>query len=217
MQLSKAVRARVLTVFQRIALRLLPVMAVLSVAAGFSGPSQAHPHVFIDGITDVVFENGKIVGIRQRWTFDDVFSLLMIEDFDKNKNGRFDKAEIEALRKGAFDAVREFGYFTHIRLDDRKIAVNRVSEFSASLANGRISYSFMVPFAEPVDPKTTKVDLGTYDDTFYVSVTSDAIDPVRLSGAGSSGCHFKMYEDVENPIYFGMVVPKRAKILCAAG
>ncbi len=210
-------RAQKLTAFRRNTRRLLPVLAVLLAAMGHSGPTQAHPHVFIDGVTDVVFEHGKIVGIRQHWTFDDVFSLLMIEDFDKNKNGKFDKAEIEALQKGAFEAVREFGYFTHIRLDGKKIAVNRVAEFSANLAKGRISYSFLVPFVEPVDPKTTKVDLGTYDDTFYVSVTYDAIDPVRLSGAGSSGCHFKMYDDAENPIYFGMVVPKRAKILCAAG
>ncbi len=192
-------------------------MAALLVAAGTSGPSRAHPHVFIDGVTDVVFENGKITGIRQHWTFDDVFSLLLIEDFDANKNRKFDKPEIEALRKGAFAAVREFGYFTHIRLDGKKIAVDRVSNFTASIAKGRISYSFFVPFAKPVDPKTTMVDLGTYDDTFYVSVTYDAIDPVRLAGAGSSGCHFKMYEDAENPIYFGMVVPRRAKILCAAG
>ncbi len=211
------VSVKAMTVFLRVAARLLPALAVLLVAAGISGPLRAHPHVFIDGVTDVVFENGKIIGIRQHWTFDNVFSLLLIEDFDANKNRKFDKPEIEALRKGAFAAVREFGYFTHIRLDGKKIAVDRVSEFTASVTKGRISYSFFVPFAKPVDPKTTKVDLGTYDDTFYVSVTYDAIDPVRLAGAGSSGCHFKIYEDAENPIYFGMVVPRRAKILCAAG
>ncbi|MDH3703366.1 MAG: DUF1007 family protein [Alphaproteobacteria bacterium] len=211
------VYARISAVFQGAGPRLLPTLVVLLVAAGISGPLRAHPHVFIDGVTDVVFENGKIIGVRQHWTFDNVFSLLLIEDFDANKNRKFDKPEIEALRKGAFAAVREFGYFTHIRLDGKKIAVDRVSEFTASFAKGRISYSFFVPFAKPVDPKTTKVDLGTYDDTFYVSVTYDAIDPIRLAGAGSSGCHFKMYEDAENPIYFGMVVPRRAKILCAAG
>jgi len=211
------VYARISAIFLGAGLRLLPALAVLLVAAGISGPLRAHPHVFIDGVTDVVFENGKVIGIRQHWTFDNVFSLLLIEDFDANKNRKFDKPEIEALRKGAFAAVREFGYFTHIRLDGKKIAVDRVSEFTASFAQGRISYSFYVPFAKPVDPKTTKVDLGTYDDTFYVSVTYDAIDPIRLAGSGSSGCHFKMYEDAKNPIYFGMVVPRRAKILCAAG
>ena len=211
------VQTRITSALPRAGLGLLPALAVLLAAVGISGPLRAHPHVFIDAVTEVVFEKGKIVGLRQRWTFDDVFSLLMIEDFDTDKNRKFDKSEIEALRKGAFAAVSEFGYFTHVRLGGRKVAADRVSGFTASMSKGRISYSFFVPFAAPVDPKTTKVDLGTYDDTFYVSVTYDALDPVRLVGAGSGGCHFKMYDDAENPIYFGMVVPRRAKILCAAG
>ena len=211
------VRVRRPFAIPRAALRLVPALVALLAAVALSGQSRAHPHVFIDAVTEVVFDKGKIVGLRQRWTFDDVFSLLMIEDFDTDKNRKFDKSEIEALRKDAFAAVREFGYFTHTRLDGKKMAADRVSEFTASMAKGRITYSFFVPFAAPVDPKTTKVDLGTYDDTFYVSVTYDALDPIRLVGAGSGGCHFKMYEDAENPIYFGMVVPRRAKILCAAG
>ena len=97
-QMPGTVRDRVSTVLLGAGLRIIPALAALLVAAGTSGPSRAHPHVFIDGVTDVVFENGKITGIRQHWTFDDVFSLLLIEDFDANKNRKFDKPEIEALR-----------------------------------------------------------------------------------------------------------------------
>ena len=112
-------------------------------------------------------------------------------------------------------ALKELRYFTHIRLDGEVMPVPTVTDFTATAKDGRVSYSFVVPFETPVDPRKTNVDFGVYDETFYVSVVHDPIDPVRLSGDGSRACHFKIGEDKLHPIYFGMVFPKKVDLICA--
>lgn len=181
-----------------------------------SGPSaNAHPHVFIDNIAYVQFENGKITGLRFHWTFDEIFSFLLFEDFDKDKDKSFNKTEVAALHAGAFSALKELRYFTHIRIDGKLLAEPRVSDFKAVAKDGRVSYSFTVPFDKPVDPRRNTLSFGVYDATFYVSVVHDAIDPVRFTGDGGQACHFKLGDDTENPIYFDMVIPKKVDVVCA--
>ena len=44
------------------------LLAILSAT-----PAAAHPHVWIDGVVTFAFKDGRIVAIRQEWTFDEVF------------------------------------------------------------------------------------------------------------------------------------------------
>ncbi len=201
--------------FQR-AYRVLLLTAVGAMLTVATVPSaNAHPHVFIDNVSYVQFEKGKITGLRFHWTFDEIFSFLLFEDFDKDKSKSFNKTEIEALKEGAFSALEELRYFTHIRIDGRLLPVPRVLDFQAVAKDGRVSYSFVVPFDEPVDPRRSNLSFGVYDSTFYVSVVHDAIDPVRFVGEGGQACHFKVGDDTENPIYFDMVIPKKVDVICA--
>lgn len=200
----------------RKAYRIVMLTVAGAMASMATGPSAtAHPHVFIDNISYVQFEDGKITGLRFHWTFDDIFSFLLFEDFDKDKTKSFDEDEVQALRDGAFEALKELQYFTHIRIDGKLLPVPRVADFKAIAKNGRVSYSFTVPFDKPVDPRKSKLSFGVYDATFYVSVVHDAIDPVRFTGDSSQACHFKLGEDKENPIYYGMVFPKKVDVVCA--
>lgn len=201
--------------FQK-AYRIVMLTVVGALLTMTSGPSaNAHPHVFIDNIAYVQFENGKITGLRFHWTFDEIFSFLLFEDFDKDKDKSFNKTEVAALRAGAFSALKELRYFTHIRIDGKLLAEPRVLDFEAVAKDGRVSYSFTVPFDKPVDPRRNTLSFGVYDATFYVSVVHDAIDPVRFTGDGSQACHFELGDDTENPIYFDMVIPKKVDVICA--
>lgn len=200
----------------RKAYRNVMLAVVGAILTMVTGPSvNAHPHVFIDNIAYVQFENGKVTGLRFHWTFDDIFSFLLFEDFDKDKTKSFDEGEVQALREGAFEALKELRYFTHIRIDGKLMPVPRVEDFKATAKNGSVSYSFVVPFDKPVDPRKNNLSFGVYDETFYVSVVHDEVDPVRFTGDGSRACHFKLGEDKENPIYYGMVFPKKVDVVCA--
>lgn len=198
------------------AYRVLLLTAVGALLTMVPPPSaNAHPHVFIDNVSYIQFENGKITGLRFHWTFDEIFSFLLFEDFDKDRSKSFNKTEVAALQEGAFSALKELRYFTHIRIDGKIMPVPQVLDFKAVAKDGRVSYSFFVPFEKPVDPQKSNLTFGVYDATFYVSVIHDAIDPVRFAGDGSRPCHFKLGDDTENPIYFDMVIPKKVDVICA--
>ena len=57
------------------------VRALIGAAAlcGFGGwQAQAHPHVWINAETTVLYENGTFTGLRHRWTFDEFYSAMEV-------------------------------------------------------------------------------------------------------------------------------------------
>ncbi len=87
---------------------------------GQSGPVAAHPHVWINDVTTFLFKDRQLVAIHHHWEFDEIFSSFVIDQHDKNHNGKFDKAENVSVQKEAFSNLHDYGYFTHVRVDDKK-------------------------------------------------------------------------------------------------
>lgn len=198
----------------------LIVRAVFGLAAAYFAVAavpmaQAHPHIWIKNRPTLNLEKGRIVSVSQDWTFDSFFSAALIKDFDRNKDAKFDAAEIALLRKHAFTALKDFGFFTHARVDGKKIAFSEVKAFSAKIADGKVIYSFTLAVPAPVDPRKTKAAFLFYDHTYYVDVALSGSPLVALKNAG--GCSLSVRDDTANPIYFGLVVPKMAVVSCAAG
>ena len=50
-------------------------------------PAAAHPHVFISNRMTVLFDKGRLKGITFRWTFDDMFSAMILADFKPDAEG----------------------------------------------------------------------------------------------------------------------------------
>jgi len=94
--------------------------------------SFSHPHVFIDNSLKIVFNEKGLANINLKWVFDEMFSGMIIYEFDKNKNGKFEASEIEEIRKGAFGHLKNFDYFTHIKINGQQFKVRYVQGFSAS-------------------------------------------------------------------------------------
>ena len=46
--------------------------------------------MFIDSWVTVVFDEKGLEGFKIRWVFDEMFSSMMIMDFDTSQNGRFE-------------------------------------------------------------------------------------------------------------------------------
>lgn len=183
--------------------------------AGQAGPVQAHPHVWIDAVVTFVFEDRQLVGLRHRWKFDEFFGSFVIEEHDADGDGAFDAAEVSAIRESAFGNLREFDYFTHLRVEGDKLPLHDVSAFTARIEDGVLVYEFAMPLPEPIDPGQTAVAASVYDVEYYVEVLLDQYDPVRFEGIPSGGCTYEIHEDAENPIYYGMIYPLAITLNCA--
>jgi ABC-type uncharacterized transport system substrate-binding protein len=179
-------------------------------------PAGAHPHIWIDVVATFVFENAKVTGVQFQWTFDEFFSAGVISEFDKNKNKTFEGAEIEAVRTGAFEGVKEVGYFTDVLIDEKKVDITETKDFSAAVAKGSAVYHFTVPLAEPLDPAKTALAVTVYDKAYFVDIAfQGAKDALKLTGSGSEACKVELFDDRSNPLFGGVVFPKKARLQCA--
>lgn len=196
-------------------MRLLRIVLFLIAFAAPASWAAAHPHIFIRATATLQFENGKVTGILHEWTFDDFFSSALVADFDKNKNKQFDPDEVQELAKNAFAALKEYGYFTHVRVNGKAVAVADTRDFVPAIKDGKVVYRFVAILPQPVDPRADKIDASIYDESYYVDVDVNDKAGVKLAGAGAEGCKYAMFEDKASPLYFGAIFARRIEITCA--
>lgn len=98
------------------AMRRMPA-AALSVAAalcagGFTAaPAAAHPHIFVEtGLKLELDGEGRLIGVEVTWTYDELYSLLVLEDMelDDDYDGVLRPDEIEKL--DGFDLQWDAGF-----------------------------------------------------------------------------------------------------------
>ena len=78
-----------------------------------------HPHVFIDNTVAIVFDGEGLAGFRLYWLFDEMFSNMLIHDYDKNGDGKFEEGEIKGLKRGAFSNLKKFNYFIRLKVNGK--------------------------------------------------------------------------------------------------
>lgn len=193
--------------------RLLPTAALLCLPAV---PAAAHPHVWIDARATLRFEGGAVVAVGMDWRFDEMFSEYILGEYDGDASGSFDAEETARIEQGAFVALQEAGWLTHLRVDGQAVALPTYRGFAARAADGIVSYTFELPLEKPVDPAHSDVLLGVYDDSYYIDVVMEESEPVLFTGQPPEACRFEMVEDTSQSIYFGMIHPIVAEVRCAA-
>ena len=127
-----------------------------------------HPHMFITSETTFVFNSEKLQGIFVQWTFDDMFSATIIDEYDKDKSGSFDTKETAVVKKNAFDYVAESKYFIDMKINGKAQVIKKVSRFTAKIKNNRLIYRFFVPLDLKVQKKETILNFSVFDETFYI-------------------------------------------------
>jgi ABC-type uncharacterized transport system substrate-binding protein len=133
----------------------------LALASG--GPAASHPHVWINAVATLLFEDRLLVGVRHHWEFDEMFGSSVIEEHDANGDGKLDRAEIASIQANAFSNLRDYDYFTHVRIDGKDMPLHEVTDFTAPIENGVLVYEFTMPLAKPIDPGANQFAAGIYD------------------------------------------------------
>ena len=189
------------------------VLAGTALVAG-TARAEAHPHVWVDYQLAVQFEQGKIVALREDWSFDEDFSAAVMHDIVGGKPVKtIGPAENAKIEKNAFSNLKNYGYFTHIFVGAGTTATIEAKGFKARLEGAKLAYSFTVPLAQGVDPKAGPVGIGIWDDTYYVDVGPAKGMKAQLDGAPAS-CQSAIIEDHQHPIYFGSVFPTTIRVTC---
>lgn len=192
----------------------LAAACALAAAVLAAAPAGAHPHVWVGTVATFVFDGARLVAVRFDWTFDPFLSSMLKQDFDANRDGRFDAEETAKIREAVFDGLGDQDYYSVIAIDGAKTPTPAPTGFEATLRKDMVTFRFTMALPEPVDPSAVDVTVANFDPSFYVDLTPVEVDPIRFEGIGKGACRFRLFEDTANPIYYGAVFPQVARLAC---
>jgi ABC-type uncharacterized transport system substrate-binding protein len=170
-------------------MRSLPIL-VLVLVLPFQ--ARAHPHIFVEAGVEVLFApDGAPQSVRISWTYDPLFSMLLVSDLglDPDFDGVLTESELADLQ--GFDMNWLDGYHgdTHLTQGALVLELGGPSDWTSDYRDGRLYSTHVRALPVLPDPAAEWV-IAVYDPTYYTSY--------RLSQAprltGRDDCVARVFE-----------------------
>jgi ABC-type uncharacterized transport system substrate-binding protein len=149
--------------------------------------APAHPHIFIDGGVDFLFDGaGRIESLRVTWIYDPLNSLFMLEDLGIDASAPAPLAPDERTRLAAYQTewVEGFDGDSYLFHDGARVGLSGPLEPDAELRAGQVVISFRRSVATPFRPDVSTV-VEVYDPTYFTAYA--VTEAPQLEGA-PPGC-----------------------------
>lgn len=138
--------------------------------------AMAHPHVFIDCGVDLLFSGDRIDGVRLTWTFDDLFSGFILQEFDRDRNRSLSPAEVHQIEAKHLAEFRRVKFFTVVTLNDKDVTPGPARDFTATAAKGLVTYQFTLPLSAPL-ASTAAIEVVVDDPAYYIAYMATGARP----------------------------------------
>ena len=147
----------------------------------------AHPHVFVDGKAEFIFDaNKRVSAIRNIWRFDQAYSTFADEGMDANGDGKLSKAELAPLAKVNVNSLKDYAYFTYLSRGKTKLAFKSPTDYFLTEDKSRLTLSFTLPLARPAAVEAGMV-LEIFDAEYFVAFSFPKSGAATLINA-PAGC-----------------------------
>jgi polyphosphate kinase len=135
-------------------------------------PALAHPHLFIDTGVEVLFDaDGTAGGVRITWTYDPMYSLLILEDrgLDPDYDGVLTPDELGVLN--GFDMAWDPDYAgdTYALLGEDAVGLGRPQDWTVAFKDGNIVSSHVRRLDGPAKVSDVPLIVQSYDPSFYAA------------------------------------------------
>ncbi len=167
----------------------------------------AHPHFWFTSEVEFLFSDSKIKGAFVTWTFDESFSNEVINDYDTDKNGKFNIKETMDVYDNAFIYTQNYYYFIFIRQGKNRTSPKNIakSTFSVHQKDGIVSYRFFVDLTKL---KGNEFFFACYDYTFFCDISYPEDAPVSFIGDMKNiKPKYKIEENKDLPVYYNPISP----------
>lgn len=166
-------------------------LQMLSLWVCLQTPAFAHPHIFIDGGMQLVFNSqGQIVSLRQSWKFDELFAAYALQGLPRSKAGEVAPEELEKITKEWMTALAdpESHFFTEAMQGTNKFAFGTAKDAATTwdVKTGQLTLSFELPFVTPITPGKQAVEVDISDSSYFVAFAYKGSSSYRLDGAPQS-------------------------------
>ena len=158
-----------------------PTVLAAALVAALPMAAAAHPHVYIDAALVLDYDaEGRLTGVEVEWAYDELYSLLIIEDYGLDPDGDgVLTAEENAVIQG-FDGDWEEGFDGRLFLqqDGQPVAMAQPADFTAEYRDGRLISRHLHPLATPLEGNLP-LALQVYDPEYYVAFSMPAAPETR--------------------------------------
>ncbi len=165
-----------------------------------------------------MFQGGKLASLREEWTFDEDFTTVALGDLPTGAATKALKpSDIPILEKSEFSNLKNYAYFHHVFVGSEDLGIGDLKDFTARLDGRKLVYTFTLRLKSPLDPRATKIEIGIWDDTFFVDVEPLSDNAITVEGQGSQGCSTTIVQDEDHAIFDGLVTPPAIQLTCGKG
>lgn len=160
---------------------------VLMVSLLFTDATQAHPHNWIDVFAEWQFTpDGQISGVKQRWLFDDYYSVLLVNDAaDTGKN-------LQPILEKIMGNIAQHHYFLWIRQKDEVAAMGSAEQARIGVRDHRIEIEFRLPIINPLDPGKGDVVYQVAEPTYYFEMLHAEDSRAIVLKDAPPGCRYHL-------------------------
>ncbi len=175
--------------------------------------AAAHPHVFASNRMTILFEHGVLKGITFCWTFDPMFSTMILTDFKPGADGTFSPQVTNAIKSNDFDNLENYHYFLVFSVGRQPVKEIRIERFRPYVVDGdRLVYSFFVPLNLHSSTSLHTLRVVVYDDTYYVAFDPMRTSDVQLQGGGNMALDLSVEKTKVQPLWPGQYMPDQLVI-----
>jgi ABC-type uncharacterized transport system substrate-binding protein len=157
------------------------------------GSAAAHPHVFVDYAVTVLLAGDAVEGIRVTWTFDDLFSGFILQEFDTDRNQTLSPEEIRKIEQQHLTEFQRAGYYTTVNVNGKPAVVPPARAFRASVAKGIVTYEFVLSVRAPL-ATTTALEVLVDDPVYYIAYMPTAVT-LQAQTAGAYALECRIVKD----------------------
>jgi ABC-type uncharacterized transport system substrate-binding protein len=177
-------------------IRLIPALVAMIIGLQvMAGAAQAHPHVWVTMKSTVVYApDGSATGVRQAWTFDDMYSAFAVQGLEQKEKGKFTREELQPLAQVNVESLKEYDYFTFAKANGRNALFKDPVDYWLEFNDAVLTLHFLLPFKTPVKAQTLSVEV--YDPSYFVDFAADEKNPVALANA-PAGCQLSLAKPQE--------------------
>lgn len=159
-------------------------MFAVLLGLGFFAMAWSHPHVFADVTVEILYDATGFTGVKNRWSYDEIYSAAMLASVDKNSDGKLSAQEGKSLESAILGPHEKSNYFNYVLAGSEFLKVQRIRDFKATLVKGKLVLDFVADFSKPVSPDWTMLVVVIADPTNYVQMTSD-MENAKVSSPSS--------------------------------
>jgi ABC-type uncharacterized transport system substrate-binding protein len=161
------------------------IVAILALVPGHR--ARAHPHVFVEAKTEIVFNaDGRITAIRHIWRFDAAFSAFAGQGLDEDRDGILTTDELQPLAKVNVESLQEFDFFTFLQIDGIDAEFVPPPEYWLDHSDGLLTLFFTLPLKKAAAVAGRKLILDVFDPAYFVGFEMVKDTPFTLISAPRS-------------------------------